>query len=801
MEVLGAAAPTPTKEQLIAQLSKPIARVMSSEMADESDIDRVWILRKIHKASLYYRDLQNFAPALYGGLVDATGIDGSIFPGGGDGGSYDYTQNDYRGYCRKTMAVLGTRIPNAVAVPNDPSDEKDIAGARAANNAAMYMRQQCELQVLNLWLVYSLFNFGTSFLTIEWVEDSTKYGWKDIPQTGTESVQLGGGFQCPDCGEMASGDARPESCPSCTGDMSQASYQDPAQADVPQDLPPTRIPKGGIEIDLTDASEVSVPLDTDGRKGASGCLWIRREREEHKARLLQRFGDALRQAIKDGDSAFEEQSVSLLYGESIRSSMASPIGVVRPKRENRWSIIEEDWSPAMYEMVAEKADRQLLKENFPDGLRITAIKGHVIDLENRVIYDHWQECQPEPTSRIMCEPLGEDWIQFQDLSNDILNQCQQNIARSNEPGIADPTRVDMDAWARRRDNPGDLIPAVRPPGGTLADLIYRLPPLTFSEQIAPWFSQLEQKAQDRTGLTPVIWGGATDDPTARQSELKTNAAIRQLSITWVMIGRCWEGTYEKGCKLLAEHEDGVLAFTSQTANKYGKFDTVTLAIQDLKEGHYHFEADEAVPMTWGQRRDLAMWMMDKSPEILKAFGFDDPLNIPEIKELLDMPGMHIPHLDQRDKCMDVIGRLASKEAQPGPANPDGSPGPKQPSVQPEWEDDFDFCAKLVQQYLVNNFELEQGNPNGYENLQLYGQACQKKAQAPPPKPPIKASVSVALKGSDLGSPAVTEALENAGIEPPGVQAVIQPPQPKPMPVPVPAPPGGMPPKMPPPPVQ
>jgi hypothetical protein len=797
MEILDPnAPPTPSKEELISQLSKPIATVMSGEMADESDIDRVWLLRMAHKNSLYYRDLAYFAPALYQGLVDTTGVDGSILPDDSwqGNGVYDYTQNIYRGYCRKMEAVLGTRIPNAVAVPNDPSDEKDIAAARAANNAAMYVRQQCELQVQILWLVYKLFNFGTSFWTLEWVEDAEKYGWKEIPQNATEQLGLGGGFQCPQCGDVAPGDARPPQCPQCGGDMNSAAYQEPAQANVPADLPPTRVPKGGLEIDIADVTEVSVPLDTDGMKGTDACLWIRREREKHKAILLQKYGDTLREAIKSGDNAFENESVSLQYGESVRSSMASPIGIVRPKRENRWTIIEEDWTPAMYEMVDDKPSRKLLKENFPDGVRITAVKGHVIDLENRKLTDHWQACQPEPTQRIMCEPLGQDWVQTQDLLNNILNQCAETIERSNEPGFADPTRVDMDAWQRRRDNPGDLIPAVRPPGGTLADLIYRPQSLTFSEQIPPWRAQVEETSQDTSGLTPIIWGGDTSDPTARQSELKTNAAIRQLSVIWVMVGKSLESVYEKACNLLAEHEDGVLAFSKQRANEYGKFDTVMVAIEDLKGGHYHFEADEAIPMTWGQQRDLLMWMLDKPADILKAWGLDDPLNIYEFKELLGMPGMHVPHLDQRDKCMDVIGKLLEGAPQPGPVNPDGSAGPQVPSVQPDWEDDVDFCAKLVGQYLVNNFELAESNPNGYANLQLYGQACQKKAQQPPPKPPIKPSVSVSLKGSDLGSPAITEALQQSGIEPPGVQAQIQPPQPKPVSVPIPQPiPGAMPP--------
>ncbi len=784
MEMLGQTPPAPTKEQLIQSCSKAICRVMGSEMADEADIDRVWLLRKAHKNYLYYRDLEYFAPALYQGLVDSTGIDGSVVPYGDNGnGAYDYTQNNYRGYCRKFEAVVGTRIPNAVAIPNDPTDEMDIKAARAANNAAMYIRQHCEFQIQILWLAFSIFNFGTSFWSIEWVEDGDKYGYKSVPQMAEEDQPLGGGFNCPNCGATHGIDdpdnpQMPDECQQCGAAMKSAPYTPPFMAPVPKNLPPKQIPKGALEIEITDCTEISVPLDTDGMKGVAAAHWLRREREKHKSELLQKYGDILRNP-QQSDNTFDDQTASLQYGESVRSAMASPIGVVRPKRENRWTVIEEDWQPRMYEMVDDKQIRQLLKENFPLGLRITAVRGVIVDLENRKLDEHWQECQPEPTKRIMADPLGDDWVVTQDILNNLLNQCNETVERANEPGFADPTRVDLDAYQRRRSEPGDLIPALRPAGGSLQDLIYRPPAVQFSEQIPPFRAQVEQTSQQNSGLLEVIWGGDTSDPTARQTELKTNAAIRQLSVMWVMMGKSLEKVYEKSCKLLADNEDGVLAFSKPKANEYGKFDSVAVVIEDLKGGSYHFEADEAIPMTWGQQRDLLMWMLDKPTEILKAWGLGDPMNIFEFKELLGMPGMRVPNLASRDKGMDIISQLVNAAPIPGPPQPNGMPGPKQPSIPPDWEDDSDFLSKLAKDYLTDNFELQQANPNGYANVQLWGQAHEKRAQQPPPKPPVKASVGVTLKGADLGDPAVQAALQDTGIVSQGVPVAAVPPPPKP----------------------
>jgi len=141
-----------------------------------------------------------------------------------------------------------------------------------------------------------------------------------------------------------------------------------------------------------------------------------------------------------------------------------------------------------------------------------------------------------------------------------------------------------------------------------------------------------------------------------------------------------------------------------------------------------------------------------------------------------MPGQRTPLMDDRNKAMDVIGKLGQGKPAPGqPGAPDpqtgqpGPPGPPQPSIQPSWEEDAAFCAKLAKAYLIENFIMAEKNPDGYQNIQLWGQAQEAKANQPGPPPPVKGSVSVSLKGADLGDPSVTAALDKAGILPQGIQ--------------------------------
>ena len=468
-------------------------------MSDDNESDWVWVLRKIHKAYLYYRDLAQFSPQLYQSIVDLTGIAGPItsIPDELGNGQYDYTQNHYRGYCRKLEALIGNRMPNAIAVPNNANDEEAIAAVKTANNAALYIRHKCELQIKNLYLVFGLYNFGTMFWHIDFIRDGDRFGYTDKPQvTGVQSQLGNASFNCPGCATSIPADPTnptpPANCPDCKAPMSMNNYQPPTTANVPQTTM-VKQENGQLDISLHDASEVRVPLDGTC---CDTIPWLRWERTRFKGQLLRKYerpdGTNPLRDTTSGDAS-EDSSIEGIYAESIRSAMASPIGLVRPKRANQWTEIDTWWTLDMFELIDDKNIRQLLKDNFKKGLRITHVKGKMIDLQDEKLSERWQECKPEPSNRIMADPLGDDWLQTQDILNNTLNQCNETIERSNQPGFGDPTRVDFDALQNRRSLPGERIPALRPAGGSLQDILYDPPQPLPSQSKSPSTAKASNK--------------------------------------------------------------------------------------------------------------------------------------------------------------------------------------------------------------------------------------------------------------------------------------------------------------------
>lgn len=774
MQNLGPAPPVPTKDELIAQLSPAILKIIADEMSDDLEPDRIWILRKIYKNYLYYRNLQNFAPQLYQSIVDFTGSGGpTSAPLDEDAnGLYDYSQNYYKGYCRKEMAVLGNRMPNATAEPDNANDEEGVRATLAANNAAQFIRERCGLAMKNLYLTFGLFNFGTMFWHLDWVEDAEKYGETLEPVMELQPGTLGdASFDCPDCAAPHDADPStptpPAQCAQCGTPMSMDNYKPPTPTQDPVQTGTKKKPKSMLEISLHAADEISVPLDATSVND-DNCDWLRWDKEKSKARMLAKWGDKLR-GLNEASTGSEQQSSQ--YAESVRSAMASPIGLVRARRSNRWTESQIWWVPAMYQLVEDKDDRLAFQQNYPKGLKITIVKGVVCDLEAQELRRYWQECKPEPSTRIMADPLGDDWLETTDILNNTLNQANGTIERSNMPLFVDPRYIDTDAWQNRRNNPAEIFPMLKPAGGHISDAAFQPPPIQFSEQIAPFRTGIQNDSESISGLLPQIWGGDQPQPTARQTELLKNAALMQLGVPWAMIGESLEQVYTKACWILSQFEEGVLEFSRK--NQFGQYDSLAVVIEDLRSSKYHFEADEAIPMTWGQQRDLIMWMLDKPAPLLQMWGFDDPLNIFTFKQLLGMPGERTPKLDDRDKAMDVIAQLLNEKAtpgQPGPPNPDGSPGapgPTQPSIQPDWCDDNAFCASLAKAYLVSNHQLQAKNPDGWDNVVAWGQAHEQLANQPAPPPPPKATMAVSLKGQDLGSQAVQAGLTKVGLIPPG----------------------------------
>ena len=57
----------------------------------------------------------------------------------------------------------------------------------------------------------------------------------------------------------------------------------------------------------------------------------------------------------------------------------------------------------MYELIDDKEIRQLMKDNFPSGCRMTYLYGTLLDMQDERLSEHWIDAKPEPAMRITTE--------------------------------------------------------------------------------------------------------------------------------------------------------------------------------------------------------------------------------------------------------------------------------------------------------------------------------------------------------------------------------------------------------------
>ncbi len=772
----GPAPPVPTPEELIELLTPHIVTLNEQGRSDETDPDRVWLLRNALKNYIYDRDLENFAPQVISGIADMTGTGEPLVPNDVNDGSgiYDYTFPIFTGFRRKWVAIMG-RLPNAVARPDVPDDESSAAATEAANNAAIYVRSACRLEEKVADLAYRSFLYATQFMHVDYVIDGQKYGRGEQPRIGV--TQKPGGdsyFACPQCAAATPGapEQPPANCANCGGSIGPDNYHPPTMLQVPEVVGYDQYDKGGLEITLHDVTEAACPLDARSVEDPN-CDWFEICLDFPKGKMLSDY-PGLRAKLAEATDRSVTYTEADYLAQTIRSAMASPIGLRRSVGPTRWTRRMTWWKPSRYQEIDDDVARNAFLKYFPDGVRITSVKDVIVELKPEKLEDHIQEFKTEPSARIMGDAVANVWQVIQDLLNDMNNLIAETSQRQCVPMLGDTTRINMTQWNQKQSIPAEIVPAIPPFGGSVADVVWTPPPVQFSEQTLPWVAQIVELGKEITGLLDTIWGGGeATEPTARQAELQKNAAMMQLQTTWKSWCFAFEKLYLKATRILAESQEGIMKISSK--NAFGSSEAVFADMAALKQGGYHFECDDAIPQTWGQAADRMMWMLTQPQAILQSLGFSDPLNVKQIKDLIQFPGEHTPGLDDLNKVVGVIAKLAQGEPAP---QPDGSMGP---SIQPDWEDNPGLNFTIVQEWLKSKAgrSLALSNPQGAENVRLYGKLCQKNAQAPQAPPPPKASVAVALKGADLGSAAVQDTIQKLGLVDPGTQVnPIPPTQPK-----------------------
>lgn len=739
-------------DEIIKKYGDQLKAMIDKRCRDAVDREKIFQYAVVRRNDFYYRGNQHLAPTFSGNgeLVDFKPINGQTQlvanqANGQNSVIYDYVINNFRGDLRKFVGVLGQKSPNVKARPNWASDETGIRRSNIANDCAMYLRSQWDGDAANRYLVLSLGKNGTTFIHTPYVTDEQRYGKHVEPVWAMQDQKVSPDvYHCLNCGADTPGDPQtpPPACPQCGAPLSPMDLVPGETQSVPAVVDQKEYPNGTVELHIHSAYDVTTPFYV---KDLEHCPWLWLEFEEDSASLIQRYpGRGLEPMLDEGYSSMESSGNSTQsLGRLARDQASSPNGYLNNPRPGRWPYARFWVRPSMYIYLlkgdAGQGAVDELKQKFPRGMKLTFVNRKLVMVEHERLDEVWAAVKPETSEYIYADPIFNDYIQGADIMNDGWNILIQLMETSIPFTIYDPNVLDKNK-IRKGFQPNEFVPALPGMGSSLGNSFYKGPVSDVKPEIIQFMKEVAGTLREIIGLLPPVWGAeGVPNETAEASRRRLNQALMVLATTWNEMRGGWAKAYRNGVRQLARYSLGRLV------SSQGDPESVTVReiqdIQELLQGGFDFECDQAIPMNWTQLRDFVS-SLNENPVLAQSMGANDPDNIAKINEGIGIPGWKIPGMDTRDAVHDLIGRLL-KEApiqQPAPppmlGMPPAPPPPPMPSIPLDFKLTWQpaIVVPIIRNWLMSEEGRSAEGTPGYDNVVAAGMAALD-AMAPPPMPP------------------------------------------------------------------
>ncbi len=705
-----------SEKELLDLVKEDLLALTKRDVDEDVDPEKTMQLFQVRKCHLYYQGKQYLTFQLKDGNLEFTTAVGT--PTGDnpeDDGqeAYDYILNIVKGDGRKFVAVVGNRPPNVKGVPDLSDDEQSIANARDANSVAETLFSWWDIRRLHRYLVLQLWQSGTVFGHTCYNADGDKYGKREEPvwkQVYTEISPAG--MECPTCGQRSP--AGTSACQSCGNPLTEAESREPEMADLPVQDGTKEYDNGRVELHLYTVLHVTVPFYS---RDLEDVPWLRLEIEEHRAKLIEIFPDLEQDLLNEAEQG--DATASQSQAVSARQSDSSPTGS-QPKRRNLVTISRYWLRPYMYNLIRDKKKRELLRQYYPDGIKLTRIYDKLAEARGEKLDDVWSYCTPEATDYIYGDPLSVDHVHIQDLINDLVNIGVETLERAVPWMLADPSVVDFKQLRSRARRPAEVVPTIPGTGRSLHESIANAPQAVFSEQMMPFASQAHETVREIAGVQKAIFGGEPgNETTAHEYEGRRNQAMMQLSTSWDSIRSFYGATTTNAARLLAKYGPRILRDSKDPQR--------AIELQSLLQKNWHFEVEESIPITPGQKADRLLYLLGQSSPIIPTlFGLMHPENAGVMGDLLGMEGLYVPGSNEVEAVKDTIRKLLMEEPIRTP-QPDGTVL-TQPSIMPKWEEDPKLAIAVVKAWALTKAGryAADANPNGYINVIAYGEEQERK---------------------------------------------------------------------------
>lgn len=632
---------------------------------------------------------------------------------------YDKPINVFRAYLESIIAALSVTIPGIKCYPDDAESPIDIATAKAGDKISKLIYRHNDVSLL--WL-HALFVYCTEGMVAgyNYGKSSAEYGDFKVNEYDTriESHLI-------------------STCPNCGYEMEDTEVEDAEGADfglLPED---EEYCEGCGSLVIPEVSheefEVAEIIRTVNKNKTRQCL-------DAWGGLYVKIPNWARQQcdIPYLIKSYETHYVNALHcyphlrGE-IDCGVFDPYevwGRLSPQYRNEYPkdqvTMRSAWLRPCAFNVLEDDQMDVLMKHFPDGVRVDLVNDVYAGAEKEKLDDCWTLTYNPMADYIHSDPIGLLLVSVQEITNDLISLTLQTIEQGIPQTFADPQVLDFKGYGQMESAPGQIYPAKAKSGKSVGDGFHEIKTATLSGEVMPFGQEIQSLGQLVSGALPSLFGGAMEEQkTASGYAMSRAQALQRLQNTWKMFTTWWKIIFSKA---IPKYIEGMQDDEREVQlTKDAGFINSWIRLSELtgKIGRYELEANENLPLTWSQRKDIIMQLMSFQNEgILEILWA--PENRALLKEAIGLDDFFIPGEQEREYYLGVIQQLLEATPIVDPMGVDqmGMPTEQElPSVEidPDYDNPqigFEIIKNWVRGEPAKLAKLE--NPNGYRNVLLYG---------------------------------------------------------------------------------
>lgn len=653
---------------------------------------------------------------------------------------YDKPVNIFRAYLESIIAALSVVVPPIKCYPDDAENQLDLSTAKAGDKIAKLVFRHNDASLL--WL-HSLFIFCTEGMVAcyNYPRSDKEYGtyekksYENIDEDHTIT-------KCPECGytindQITSPDTQPiqdkldqqidlfapddedvnlqnyageDICPACLAQIAPLVSQ--------ETLTVTRL------VGITKEPKTHICLEAYGGLYVKVANYARKQPdtpyvifsyETHYANAIDRY-----EHLQDKDW---KQKIS---GSSGPKDPYEQYGRLSPQYNGEYPenvvTVRNAWlRPSAFNILQDKEKITKLKKRFPNGAKVVLVNDLFAEAVNCNLDDEWTLTYNPMSDFVHHDPLGLLLVSVQELTNDLLSLTIQTIEHGIGQTFADPGVLDFPAYRKMESIPGGVYEATPKSGKSISDAFHEVRTATLSPEVMPFATSVQSLGQMVSGALPSLFGGAIEgSETASQYSMSRAQALQRLQNVWKMFTVWWKQIFGKVIPMYIQETRDEGDQRDVERNKDGNFVNVFIRKAELegKIGRVELEANENLPLTWSQKKDIVMQLLQAAnPQILSVLGA--PENLPVIREAIGLDDFFVPNEDYVSKAYDDIKLLLNSEPLPSP----DPMIPEQASVEidPDYENP-EVTFEIIRKWVISDAgrQAKTDNEAGYKNVLLYG---------------------------------------------------------------------------------